>query len=87
MIESNYGSVAEFVGNPGEKMAASRPQGTMSFSLWPWLAEASWKANRARFILYCRAGVFYCEDTVTRKTAELKNKGQRGSSSAAPRQK
>ena len=46
----------------------------MSFSLWPWLAEASWKANRARFILYCRAGVFYCEDTVTRKQQSLKTK-------------
>jgi hypothetical protein len=55
-------------------MAAWGPQGTMSFSLWPWLAEASWKANRARFILYCRAGVFYCEDTVTRKQQSLKTK-------------
>jgi hypothetical protein len=42
---TNIGSVAEFVGNPTENSGLTAERGTMSFSLGPWLAEASQKPN------------------------------------------
>ncbi|MGB6068090.1 MAG: hypothetical protein WBG50_25055, partial [Desulfomonilaceae bacterium] len=58
-------SVAEFVGNPS-KNGGLTAEGTMSFSLWPWLAEASQKASTRSGCLPNRVGCNHCNPRTIR---------------------